>query len=299
MAVTAFIPQIWSAFLQTAFQEREVIASTLTREFEGEAVRGNVVRVPFAATPSVVDYAAAGRTINAEEATVTTVDVPVDHEDAFAVKIDDVDRAQAAGSFEPVMRAASGALVEKYETRLAEMLLTGGTALDGSGTDAADGDAAFDVVMDLRQALSQAKAPLGERFLIVNPEFSRMLLGADSKLTSVDAAGDAAGLRQATIGQLAGFTVVETAILSPVARPRSACTPRPPRSSARSTRRRPCGRTTPSPTSSAACTSPGTPCSGRRPWSCSRVPPRRPADPPRARPRLAGQGGPRFVSARP
>ncbi|MFC4001342.1 P22 phage major capsid protein family protein [Prauserella oleivorans] len=215
MAVTAFIPQIWSAFLQTAFQEREVIASTLTREFEGEAVRGNVVRVPFAATPSVVDYAAAGRTINAEEATVTTVDVPVDHEDAFAVKIDDVDRAQAAGSFEPVMRAASGALVEKYETRLAEMLLTGGTALDGSGTDAADGDAAFDVVMDLRQALSQAKAPLGERFLIVNPEFSRMLLGADSKLTSVDAAGDAAGLRQATIGQLAGFTVVETAILSP------------------------------------------------------------------------------------
>ena len=79
------------------------------------------------------------------------------------------------------------------------------------------GDDAFNVIKRLRTELSASpvKAPLGNRTLLVNPEFSAYLLGADSKLVEVDTSGDTQALRNATIGQLLGFRVAETSLLTP------------------------------------------------------------------------------------
>lgn len=54
-----------------------------------------------------------------------------------------------------------------------------------------------------------------QRTLLVNPEFSEFLLGADSKPTNVNESGTRQGLREATIRPLLGFRAAETSLLSP------------------------------------------------------------------------------------
>ncbi|MGA5629801.1 fibronectin type III domain-containing protein [Streptomyces cellulosae] len=207
MAITKFIPQMWAAALLERFAAAEVLAGTVNRQYEGDARRGNTVKITSITTPKVVDYKAAGRKVTPEQLVDTQQDLLIDQERSFAFNVDDIDRVQAAGSFEPVTRDAGNALVEDSEAFLAKGLL-GGTALPA--VDVKDGNVAFDVVRDIMKALGQKKVPKGDRFLAVNPAFSAMLLGADSKLTSVDTSGTPAGLRNAIIGQLLNFTVVET-----------------------------------------------------------------------------------------
>ena len=213
MAITKFIPQLWSSALLVRFAQSEVLAQTCNRSYEGDLAKGNTVHITSVTTPTVVDYKAAGRTITPADLTDTQIDLLIDQEKAFAFNVDDIDRVQAAGSFEPVTMDAARALVEDSESFIAGKLLSAGT-LVGLGTDVVDtGDKAFDKLNAIRTTLSKAKVPAGERFFAVNPDFSSLLLGANSKLTAVNISGDAQGLREATLGRILGGTVVESTLL--------------------------------------------------------------------------------------
>lgn len=220
MAVSSFISEVWAASILENFKLTEVIAPTVARTYEGDASQqGNVVHITSFSTPTIVDYAvgtSGARTIDPQDLTDTSQDLLIDQERAFSFFVDDIDRRQAAGSMEPVSRDAAGGLVETYETFLADAMLAGGTDIDGGvATTVTTGNEAFDKVLELRTALSDLKVPPGERTLIVNPGYAQLLLGADSKLTNVDMSGAAQGLRDATLGRLLGFHVMETALLSP------------------------------------------------------------------------------------
>lgn len=219
MAVSNFIPEIWSPLILENFKETEVIAQTVNREYEGEAPKGNVVHITSFETPTIIDYAVGtngARTADPEYLTDSGQALPIDNERAFAFFVDDIDRRQQAGSVAPVTRDASAGMVEEYEAHLASLLLSDGTNVDGGTATTVDtAEAAFNKAMQIRTVLSAGKVPAGNRTLLVNPEFSQMLLGADSKLTDADTSGSTRGLREATIGRLLGFTVAETAMLSP------------------------------------------------------------------------------------
>ncbi|THV43459.1 phage capsid protein [Glycomyces buryatensis] len=222
MAVINFIPEVWSATILDNFKQHAVIEPTVATEYEGDATMGNVVHITSFATPTIVNYAVGTsgvRTVDPEALNDSGQPLNIDQEKAFAFYVDDIDKRQAAGGMEPVTRDAAAGLVEDAETFLADLMLADGTdrtnaeAIEGEGA----GNEAFEVVKRLRTELSASpiKAPLSGRTLLVNPEFSAFLLGADSKLTNVDTSGDAAGLRNATIGQLLGFRVAETSLLNP------------------------------------------------------------------------------------
>lgn len=72
------------------------------------------------------------------------------------------------------------------------------------------GDDAFNVIRDLRKKMNKLFVPKSQRSLFVNSEFSALLLGANSKLTSVQVSGDSEGLRNANIGGLLGFNIYES-----------------------------------------------------------------------------------------
>lgn len=284
MAIAKFQEAIWAAALVVRFAQSEVLAQTCNRDYEGELTKGNTVHITSVQTPQVIDYKGAGRVITAADLSDTQIDLVIDQEKAFAFNVDDVDRVQAAGSFEPVTVDAAAALVEDAETFLGTKLMGGnnvdtrvlttdGSTTNGSkvltspsaaftlsdvgktvtgtgvgasakiasvqsvtqattdtnstatatgtiaftigtaGVAATTGDTAFDVINRIRTGLSRNKVPQGNRFLAVNPDFSSLLLGANSKLTSALVSGDAQGLREATLGKLLGFTVVESALL--------------------------------------------------------------------------------------
>lgn len=217
MAITNFIPEIWSAAVAQALQEQAVIAPIVNRAYEGDARRGNQVNITGVIVPTVNDYAGAGRTTSAEDLSDDGDSLLIDQEKAFDFHVDDIDRVQAAGSFEAWTTAAGRALANDADAYIAAQMVGGGTPLDTDITDILGatnpGDAAHTVLRDARKALNKANVPSGNRFAVINAEFEAALLSAEAKLTSVDTSGSPAGFREAVLGRYMQFTIVTSNLL--------------------------------------------------------------------------------------
>lgn len=223
MSVASFIPSIWNANMLLAFREAAIAANLVNREYEGDATRGNTVKVNTAAAVTVYDYSvgeaaggstsATARTTAAHGVDSTSVDLLIDQEKNFDFYVDDIDRAQAAGSMNVYTTSAGQGLAEDADKFIlagissAATLIRTGTGSDSTPLAITTGDQAFDVVRDLRKKLNKNLVPVGNRVLVVNAEFEALLLSASSKLTNVDTSGSPAALRDAMLGRLLGFDV--------------------------------------------------------------------------------------------
>lgn len=211
MAITNFIPELWAASMLEQWNATNVWAGLTNREYEGILARGNKVHITGVVPPTVKDYktgVSGARTTEAEAISDTTIDLVVDQEKSTDFYVDDIDRAQAAGSLASYTTAAGYAMAEDTDKFIANLAVTGGTPLTGDAPTT--GDDAFDLVRDARKQLNKANVPSDGRILVCNAEFEGLLLGADSKLTSASVVGDnpSAGLRNATIGNLLGASVI-------------------------------------------------------------------------------------------
>jgi len=210
MAISNFIESVWSAALLEPFKSAQYLVPAVNHQYEGELASGNTVKVTAITTPTIQNYAT-GRVLTIDALADTTQSLVINKEDAISFKVDDVDRVQSAGSFEPVTRDAAKALAENAETNLLADLKTNGTS---AGTGAITTPAlAYAAVVAIRQALVKAKVPSSDRYLAVSPEFASLLLGEASKLTTADIAGDGE-LRNGVLGKLLGFTVIEHPLLT-------------------------------------------------------------------------------------
>lgn len=199
-----------------------VWAGLTNREYEGTLARGNTVHITGVVPPTVKDYktgVAGARTTAAEAISDTTIDLVVDQEKATDFYVDDIDRAQSAGSLAAYTTAAGYAMAEDTDKFLANLCVSGGTPLAGSAPTT--GDEAFNLIRDARKQLNKANVPSDGRITVVNAEFEAFLLGANSKLTTAYAAGDSpsAGLRNASIGNLLGTQVITSNHLPAVNHP--------------------------------------------------------------------------------
>jgi hypothetical protein len=223
MAITNFIPELWAAEMLEQWNATNVWAPLTNRQYEGILGRGNKVNITGVVPPTVKDYKTGhdgeARTTEAEAISDTTIDLVIDQEKSTDFYVDDIDRAQAAGSLAAYTQAAGYAMAEDTDKFLANLAVTGGTDIGGSAPTS--GDDAFDLMRDARKALNKANVPSDGRVTVCNAEFEGLLLGADSKLTTAYAAGDSPsqGLRNATIGNLLGTTVITSNHLPAVGTP--------------------------------------------------------------------------------
>lgn len=227
MSVASFNPTIWAASMLTDFRETAVAAALSNREYEGDASKGNTVKINTASAVTVFDYSigeANGgtegvpkpRTTAAESVDATAQDLLIDQEKNFDFYVDDIDKAQVAGSMDVYTRSAGEGLAEDSDTFLLALAVSSGTAVTDADitnpiSEAANpGDAAMNVLRDLRKALNKAKVPKGQRVAFMNAEFEAVLLEASSKIMSVDTSGSSQGLREAMLGRLLGFDLYVT-----------------------------------------------------------------------------------------
>lgn len=217
MALTNFIRETWTAAVAEAFQESAVAAPLLRKQYGGDIERGSKIHLTAVVPPTINDYAAT-RTTSPEAVADDGDELLIDKAKAFDFKVDDIDKAQAAGNFEAWTMGAGRALAEEIDTDIFTEVKAGGTALSG-GTVPTDAASAIEVVRDLRKALSKGKVPAGDRALFVNAEFAALLLSADGILLRADESGTTAGLREASLGRLLGFGVYESENLPVVATP--------------------------------------------------------------------------------
>lgn len=217
MAVTHFIPEVWSSAILENFHHKAVLTGLTNRTYEGDLKSGSKIHIPGIVDVKVKDYKAGvvsngsggtvPRTTSPDEVASTGVDLTVDQEKSFDFLVDDIDRAQAKPSLEAYTASAAVGLVEDAETYMTALLLSSGTKISGA-TSPTDYPTAYGTVLKVRGALTAAKVPHSDRVLVINSSFEQLLLADASKLTTFDKSNTTDGLREAVIGRLLGFDVI-------------------------------------------------------------------------------------------
>lgn len=209
MAIANFRPTIWSASLLVNLRNQHVYGGLCNRNYEGDiANAGDKVNITSFADPSVRSYTK-NTDISWDLLTDSTQQLVIDQAKYFAFSVDDIDKRQAlAGFVEETTMGAAYNLVDASDTYISGLMASGAsTDLGSSAITTATG--AYDLLVELRTALTRAKTPSNGRWVVVPPEMYAKLL-QDDRFIRADASGTTAGLRNGQVGRAAGFDVVES-----------------------------------------------------------------------------------------
>lgn len=186
-----------------------VLPMTVTRvpggEFAGHNGDTITVRVPQPGSARV--QASRGATITYDDVAEVPVDVTLNH--LYHGKlISDEELSLDLVNFGAQITAVQvAAVATKAEDELAGAM--NDLAADASFTLAASDADTEDKILAARESLSAANVPAGDRFLAVSPQIATRLLSVD-KFVKVNESGGSDALRNAIIGRIYGFTVVES-----------------------------------------------------------------------------------------
>lgn len=213
MAITRFIPEIWSAVLLDALETRLVYAQpgVVNRDYEGEiANAGDTVRITSISDPTIGDYVPNSTTITPEELTDAQRTLVIDQSKYFAFKVDDVDQRQALGNVMPeAMRRAAYQLARVADSYVAS-LYTGVVADNNLGTVAVTTAAiAYTQLRMLKLRLDEADIPEDGRFVTMPPWYYS-LLTEDNRFLDASASGTTETLRNGSVGRVLGFDLLQS-----------------------------------------------------------------------------------------
>lgn len=211
MAITNFVPEVWSATLLSILRKNLVYGGVANRDYEGEIANyGDTVHITSIADPSIVDYAK-DTDLTIEVLTDADRALVIDQAKAFAFEIDDIDlrqsRSGGALMTEAASRSAFG-LGDVADRHLAAKMA--GAASNTLGV--VDGTTATNVydnlVVPASVKLDEANVPSEGRFLVVSPSvYGKLLL--DSRFIKANESGTAA-LHNGQVGDAAGLTIFKS-----------------------------------------------------------------------------------------
>lgn len=212
MAVTTFIPELWSARLLYALEKAHVATNLVNRNYEGEiSNHGDTVHINTIGAITVKSYAK-NTDIDAPE-TLTTTDqtLVIDQAKYFNFQVDDVDKVQAAGELvDTAMGRAAYALADVSDAYLLGVIAAGAAAGNTIGSAAAPvaltGSNVYENIVKLKTKLDKANVPNTGRTIVVPPDVHSLLLLDDRFAKSTATAGQEA-LINGLVGRIAGFDV--------------------------------------------------------------------------------------------
>lgn len=213
MAITNFIPEIWSAQLLSSLKKSLVFAGpgVANRDYEGAiAESGDTVKISSISRPTIASYTKNSTTITAETLTDAQRSLLIDQAKYFAFEVDDIDLRQSANGgalmSEAAVEAAYGLadVADQYVAGLYTGVDSGNAISTTSVTDAAK---AVTGLINLKVKLDDAKVPSQGRYVVVPPWYNALLLGSDL-FVRVDGSGSSEGLRNGMVGRAFGFDVL-------------------------------------------------------------------------------------------
>lgn len=212
MAITHFIPEIWSANILNTLKNSLVFANLANHDYEGEIrAYGDTVHITGIGDIQVQDYTKYGK-LNIQP--VTDIDagvLKIDQSKAFAFEVDDLDTVQARadlrGKFQERAAYNLAAEVDKYVGGLM-VTAAAGKALKKTYTKPED---VYESIVSLGVKLSKQNVPTAGRFLVVDPDVYGMLLLDDRFVKNT--AVESATLHNGFVGNVNGFTVYQTNLM--------------------------------------------------------------------------------------
>lgn len=220
MALTNFIPEIWSARLLQNLHKALVYGQPgiVNREYEGE-IRdaGDTVRINAIGPVTVGTYTRNSDLGAPETLTDAQAVLTIDQANTFHFQVDDLDKVQQKPQvMDEAMREAAYALANTLDTYIAGLYtqaasanLIGTTASPKTDVLSGGTNKSYDYLVDLSVLLDVANVPAQGRWVVVPPWFHGVLL-KDSRFVSTGSAQAESRLANAVIGSAAGFTVIKS-----------------------------------------------------------------------------------------
>ncbi|MDD3089762.1 MAG: P22 phage major capsid protein family protein [Candidatus Omnitrophica bacterium] len=221
MAIDNFIPEIWANEYLRALDKALVFAQpgVINRDYEGDISQaGDTVRINEIGKITVKAYTKNGTIDAPETLTGAQQTLEITEADYFNFEIDDIDKAQQKPKL--MQGAMSGSAQEMRDTidQFIAGMYTGAAAANLIGTTAApkhpnntagSDENIFKLVTLCRQALVKSNVPSGGWWMIVPPELYTVMLN-DDRFSKADVSGTTMGLRNGQVGNISGFTVMES-----------------------------------------------------------------------------------------
>lgn len=209
MAISNFIPEVWSADLLVALEKSLVYGAggVVNRDYEGEISQyGDTVHITSLADPTVGTYTA-HTDITIEDVDDTAQTLLINQSRYFAFEVDDIEKRQARGDVmtEQARKAAYKLrdTADQYVASVMAAAVDAGNIIAEATITAAD---AYDTLVDLAVILDEDDVPTEGRFVVVTPKFHGLLLKDDRFIAAGDAAGSSTRAN-GMVGEAAGFSV--------------------------------------------------------------------------------------------
>ncbi|MBQ7320236.1 MAG: hypothetical protein IJW97_08705 [Clostridia bacterium] len=203
MAITNFIPTVWSETLATALDQRYIGVANCNRSFEGDIrEKGARVKICGVGAVTVGDYTKNTDMNNPETLSDTARELVIDQAKYFNFQIDDIDRAQATPVLmSEAMRVAAAALANTADAYVFGLYGEAGTTVSNA---AATADNIMDDLIRARTILyGKGVGDTSDIVMEVSPEVAALILKAKIALSTDN--GEA--LEAGCLGSIGGCKV--------------------------------------------------------------------------------------------
>ena len=204
MSYQTFKPEVWAELTNRNLNKQLVFGALANRNYEGKIENmGSSVRVPSIGSVTVGDYT--GADITFQEDTGAYQTITINKAKYFALKMDDVDKAQAIpGVIETLTDQAIYEMADVVDTELAKLYIKCKNKVAGViGTDKVS-----DKIIDLAVKMDEDNVPTANRWLVISPEIYGQLI---KEVPTISKGENTLGINQSYfIGSWGGFTIYKS-----------------------------------------------------------------------------------------
>lgn len=213
MAISTFIPTIWSARLLAHLDKAHVYAKLVNRDYEGEIKNfGDKVKINQIGDITIKNYTKGTPIADPEAVDGVGQMLEIDQAKYFNFSIDDVDAAQTNPKLmDQAMQRAAYGMNDVTDAFIAGLMAVG--ALNNGanlGSDATPlvptATTAYDMLVDLATDLTEKNVPTMGRFVVVPAWFHGLLL-KDKRFVGNGTDYNKAMIEGGEVGVAAGFSV--------------------------------------------------------------------------------------------
>ena len=176
MAITNFIPTIWSETLYSELNKNFVAVNHCNRDFEGEIKsKGSVVNICGIGDINIKDYTANTDMTTPQELEDSVTKLEINRAKFFNFQIDDINKAQASPKLmEAAMQKAAEAIANEADKYVFSLYNDAGTKLSYTMSGS---DTLFGTILTAREALYENNVgDNAELFFEVSPKVASLIL---------------------------------------------------------------------------------------------------------------------------
>ena len=207
MAITNFIPQVWSARLQENLHQALVFGNLCNRNYEGDIAQwGDTVHINTLNDITVKPYDPSVEIDDPEQLSGSDMTMTIDHGAYYNFYINDVDAVQArADLMDAAMRNAAYRLASDAENYILATIRQGAGVKETVSIPSTEEGGLYAILLEIKLQMDAANVPNFERKLIISPTLEAFLLLDNRFITGSSAAAER--LAEGSVARAAGFDI--------------------------------------------------------------------------------------------